>query len=179
MRSTPFRERLAKVNRASIILALVAVVCCAGVPLLLGAGGLSFLAARQGGVLAGLLALIILIGAIAIYAHAKRRMSSNTLRIELLAFAGCPNAASARANIAQALAKEGRTADVTYVEVDTPDLARQMHFLGSPSVRVNGLDVEPAARSRNDFGLMCRTYSDGPTVSGAPSVELIRDALTS
>lgn len=104
---------------------------------------------------------------------------SNTLQIEILAFAGCPNAESACANIAQALAEEGRSANVTYVEVDTPELAQQMRFLGSPSVRVNGLDVEPAARASTDFGLMCRTYGNGPSLSGAPSVKLIRRALTS
>lgn len=60
-------------NRASLILSLVAIVCCVGMPLLLGAGGLSLIAALKGGVLVGALMFVILAGAIAIYAYVKHR----------------------------------------------------------------------------------------------------------
>ena len=38
-------------------------------------------------------------------------------------------------------------------------IAKNVEFLGSPSLRVNGLDVEPAARAVREYGMMCRTYS--------------------
>ena len=47
-------------------------------------------------------------------------------------------------------------------------------FLGSPTVRINGVDIEPSARSRTDFGMMCRRYEDG---SGVPPKDLIRAAV--
>jgi hypothetical protein len=50
-------------------------------------------------------------------------------------------------------------------------------FLGSPSVRVNGLDVEPGAQSRSDFGLSCRLYRLGAGVDRAPPVSVIVAAL--
>ena len=106
-------------------------------------------------------------------------MTVDTLQIELLAFADCPNAERARTNVTEALAAEGRSEDVRYIEVDTPDLALQHRFLGSPSVRINGTDVERAAELRGDYGLMCRTYTDGATVAGVPSVALIRAAVRS
>lgn len=37
--------------------------------------------------------------------------------------------------------------------VDTPEQAEALAFLGSPTVQVNGCDIEPEARSRTDFGL--------------------------
>lgn len=39
------------------------------------------------------------------------------------------------------------------VLVDTPEQAESLAFLGSPTVRVEGQDIEPEARSRTDFGL--------------------------
>lgn len=37
--------------------------------------------------------------------------------------------------------------------VETPEQAHALAFLGSPTVQVDGRDVEPEARSRTDFGL--------------------------
>jgi hypothetical protein len=37
--------------------------------------------------------------------------------------------------------------------VDTPEQAAALSFLGSPTVQVDGRDIEPEARSRTDFGL--------------------------
>jgi hypothetical protein len=39
---------------------------------------------------------------------------------------------------------------------------------------VNGIDIEPAAKDRVEFGLMCRRYA-----GGVPSHELIRAAVRS
>jgi hypothetical protein len=37
--------------------------------------------------------------------------------------------------------------------VETPEQAQQLKFLGSPTVQVEGLDIEPEARTSRDFGL--------------------------
>ena len=37
--------------------------------------------------------------------------------------------------------------------VNTPEQAEALAFLGSPTVQVDGHDIEPEARSRTDFGL--------------------------
>ncbi len=74
--------------------------------------------------------------------------TSGILLIDILSFAGCPNIERTRTNVAEALAAEGKTASVTHIEVDTPELAARHRFLGSPSVRVNGFDVEQTAEGR-------------------------------
>ena len=51
--------------------------------------------------------------------------------------------------------------------------ADRMKFLGSPSVRVNGVDIEPAARERTEFALSCRLYGK----SGVPLKGLLVEAL--
>lgn len=98
------------------------------------------------------------------------------MRIELFAFEGCPNAAIARERIEAALRLERTHAAIHLVEVETPERAAETQFLGSPTVRIDGHDVEPGAHTRHEFGLMCRTYGES---EGAPSVDMIRRALRS
>ena len=45
-------------------------------------------------------------------------------------------------------------------------------FLGSPAIRVNGLDIEPAHAQPSLLAFACRRYPDG-----LPSEEMIRAAL--
>lgn len=99
------------------------------------------------------------------------------MKIEILYFEGCPNHRPAVERVKEVLKAEGAAAEV--VEVNVPDeaAARSLGFLGSPSIRMNGLDVEPSARSSKDFGMMCRTYTEGGRSQGLPSRELIRKAL--
>ena len=59
----------------------------------------------------------------------------------------------------------------------TPDVARRLRFLGSPSVRVDGEDVEPSANFRSAYGLMCRTYRVGSESSEKPAFGMIRAAI--
>ena len=99
------------------------------------------------------------------------------MHIEVLTFAGCPHAESARDVVRQALRLESVDAEIDDISVETIELAQRLRFLGSPSVRVDGEDVEPAANDRTEFGLMCRTYGHGAGAAGAPSIEMIRTAI--
>ncbi|MEO9170676.1 MAG: DUF2703 domain-containing protein [Candidatus Aquilonibacter sp.] len=78
--------------------------------------------------------------------------------------------------VEQALQHESMRAVVEHVEVNTPELAEDLHFVGSPSIRVDGKDIEPGADERG-HGLMCRTYRDGNITTGVPPVEMIRAAI--
>jgi copper chaperone CopZ len=99
------------------------------------------------------------------------------MRIEVLYFSGCPNHAPALERVREALREEGLSGEIAEIEVPDAEAAQRMRFLGSPSIRVNGLDIESKARSRADFGMMCRTYKGARGTTGLPSGELIRSAL--
>jgi hypothetical protein len=99
------------------------------------------------------------------------------MRIEVLTFAGCPNAATTRDFVRQALNLEAVDAEIDYISVETAEFAQSQRFLGSPSVRVDGEDVELSANERTAFGLMCRTYGHGAEAAGSPSVAMIRSAI--
>ena len=99
------------------------------------------------------------------------------MNIEILYFEGCPNHGPALQRVQELLREESMSAEISQIQVCDPAVAREIGFLGSPSVRVNGLDVEPAARAAHEYGMMCRTYVSGAGREGLPSRELIRQAL--
>ncbi|HLI94899.1 MAG TPA: hypothetical protein VKT72_02305 [Candidatus Baltobacteraceae bacterium] len=99
------------------------------------------------------------------------------IHIEILTFEDCPNATLARERVVKALEAEGLAAEIAHIDVPTIEAAQAMRFLGSPSVRVNGNDVESDAHLRSAYGLMCRTYNTGGQTEGAPSVDDIRAGM--
>lgn len=97
------------------------------------------------------------------------------MRVEVLFFEGCPNHKPA-VELARDVARQlGVTAEVREVEVKSQEDVLRLRFLGSPSIHVNGVDVEPAARGRTDFGFTCRTYGG----KGLPKREVVEAALQS
>ena len=99
------------------------------------------------------------------------------LRVEILALAGCPNHERARATVERVAAELGVEPTVEIVEVVDSEAAKTLRFLGSPTVRVNGRDVEPGAEKRREFALSCRVYHSEQGFSGQPSEAWIRRAL--
>ncbi|MEO6463824.1 MAG: hypothetical protein ABIP29_12195 [Candidatus Eisenbacteria bacterium] len=95
------------------------------------------------------------------------------MNVEILYFEGCPHLAAARAIVHEAVSALGRGDVVREIEVTNDEEAIRLRFLGSPSVRVDGVDVEPAARERTDFAMTCRLYGR----DGVVPRDLVRDAL--
>lgn len=63
------------------------------------------------------------------------------------------------------------------MRVQNDDEAMRLRFLGSPTVRVDGVDIDPSAENRDDFGLQCRLYVVGGRLEGAPPTDSIASAL--
>jgi arsenate reductase len=94
------------------------------------------------------------------------------VRIDVLVFDGCPHA-DAAIELAHAVATRlDPGATVRRVDVSTPERAAELGFLGSPSIRVNGADVEGKTTSAGR--LCCRTYDYG---AGVPPEWLLEAAV--
>lgn len=89
----------------------------------------------------------------------------STVRVDLLYIDGCPSHPALLAHLRRLLDTEGVRAAVHQIRIDGPEHAVEHRFLGSPTLRVDGVDVDPAAASRTDYGLGCRLYRypDGTT----------------
>ena len=98
-------------------------------------------------------------------------------RVELLFWAGCPSSPDALVALREAMAGLGLDPNAVEVrEVDSDARAGDERFVGSPTIRIDGIDVqdpgeEPAA-------LTCRIYRrrDG-RISPLPDPDDVRDAL--
>ena len=93
--------------------------------------------------------------------------------IEILFFDSCPNHEPTMDLAREVLSELGLEAEIREVPVETAEDAETHHFVGSPTVRVNGKDIEPDALDRSDFGLSCRMYRGG----GVPPKELLLEAV--
>ena len=98
-------------------------------------------------------------------------------RVEILSFAGCPNAGAAYELVESVSAELQLDPEIDVVEVSDNEQAATLRFLGSPTVRVNGRDVEPSVDSRTAYVLSCRLYRSDEGPSGLPRREWIAQAL--
>jgi hypothetical protein len=99
-------------------------------------------------------------------------------RVEILYFGGCPNHEPARVLVERVAAELHLDPSIDLVEVVDPDAAAELYFLGSPTIRVDGRDVEPGAEERHKFVLSCRVYRTERGLAGQPDEAWIREALT-
>jgi hypothetical protein len=100
------------------------------------------------------------------------------LTVELLYWDGCPSHPAALADLEAALAELGAPGiDVTLTEVTTDDQAAREGFVGSPTLRLDGVDLIPPPAGE-PTSLTCRVYRrrDG-RYSPTPDPAELRDAL--
>ena len=94
------------------------------------------------------------------------------MKVEVFYFEGCPNHKPAVERVRSVMKEQGIATKLAEVEVADAQAAKAVGFLGSPTIRVNGLDIDPASRSATEAGFACRCYA-----GGLPSEDMIRAAL--
>ena len=165
-------------------IALVPVVaCCAFLPVL-AAAGVSVVA----GVTAGGLGLAAV--AVLMTSHLIKRPNlketamahdccAERVRplVEILYFDGCPNHEGARELVERVSRELALEPELRLVNVPDEEAARRLRFLGSPTIRVAGEDVDPHAGERDDYVLSCRVYRTESGFAGQPDERWVRDAL--
>jgi hypothetical protein len=99
------------------------------------------------------------------------------VKVEVLYVAGCPSHPAAVKLVKDILAAEGVAAAVYEVFVRDVEMARELRFCGSPTVRINGRDVEGDLDERaQNIALSCRLYP-GSNQVGLPPAEIIHRAV--
>lgn len=90
------------------------------------------------------------------------------MRIELLWFADCPNHERAEALVREVLAAEGTQATVERIEIPDEATGVAHCFPGSPTIRVDGVDIEPGWTPCADCTPRCRIYATADGLRGLP-----------
>jgi hypothetical protein len=101
----------------------------------------------------------------------------NRPAVEFLWWEGCPSSDEALAELQEEMAAVGLDPESVVVrEVSTDADARREGFVGSPTIRVDGRDIQPPGD--NPIGLTCRVYRlrDG-RVAALPDREDVRAGL--
>jgi hypothetical protein len=99
------------------------------------------------------------------------------VRIEFLFWEGCPSHPEAKELLENVLAERRIDVRIEMHEIRTKEEAVASAFPGSPTIRIDGRDVDPAG-AEEPPALTCRVYRfpDG-RVSPVPSREQLEEAL--
>jgi hypothetical protein len=97
--------------------------------------------------------------------------------VEILYFDECPNVHRTVALVERVSRELGLEPDLRLINVLDDAAAKRLRFLGSPTVRVAGRDVDPDSEGRSDYGLSCRVYQTRAGIVGQPEERRVRDAL--
>ena len=101
------------------------------------------------------------------------------MKIELFYFDGCPNHEPALENLRDALIELQLHEEIDVIEIMDNDDAIAKRFLGSPSIRIDGIDLVVTDDNNTEYSMRCRRYKNGDVMEGFPSRELIKMRLLS
>ena len=99
------------------------------------------------------------------------------MTVELLYFDGCPNHDEVLPHLRELLAQAGINATIELRRVEAVEDAERQRFLGSPTVRVEGRDVDQSAITREDYAMKCRLYATEAGLRSTPPDAWILSAL--
>jgi hypothetical protein len=98
------------------------------------------------------------------------------VKVEILYVAECPSHPEAVRLVKKILTAEGVATKIHEVLVRDEEMANELRFCGSPTIRINGRDVSEKSPKETNFALSCRWYS-GAKQGGLPPVEMIHRAV--
>ena len=99
------------------------------------------------------------------------------VKVELLFFDGCPSHERLMPRLRELLDDAGVSEEIGLIPVETLEAADEQRFLGSPTLRIDGVDVDPTAGERTDYGLKCRIYRTGNGQRALPADEWMIAAI--
>ncbi len=96
--------------------------------------------------------------------------------IAILTFNACPNREPTQRLLEHTLAELGLNVPVRVVDINDVEQAEQHHFLGSPTIQINGRDIEVGRRS-DEASFSCRVYKTPNKSSGIPPKDMLVQAI--
>jgi len=99
------------------------------------------------------------------------------VRISIYFIEGCSGLSAVQDNIKEVIAEEAVNAEINLVLIETRKEAGRLQFTGSPTVRINGRDIDSNMKAIKDYGLRSRHYFINGKKSDYPSKRMIRDAI--
>lgn len=98
-------------------------------------------------------------------------------RIELLWFEDCANHHAARVLLADILGEVAPGMPVYEIDATDPAVAQRHRVPGSPTIRIDGRDVDPSYQDPGDYTPRCRLYRTPHGLRGLPERAWVEEAL--
>jgi hypothetical protein len=109
--------------------------------------------------------------------HAPAGQREDVLDVDFLFWEDCPSHERALELLRDVLRERGLSSKVRIAQVETDEDAERLNFPGSPTIRINGADIEPMVDGAV-IGLTCRAYRNHEgKISPLPPKELIARAI--
>ena len=99
-------------------------------------------------------------------------------KVELLWFEDCANHPAARSMLEEVIDELAPGTLIHDVDATDPTVAAELRFPGSPTIRVDGRDVDPTYVDPGDYTPRCRLYRTSAGLRGLPERDWLVDALT-
>ena len=103
--------------------------------------------------------------------------SEEQVWIEILTREDFPGRGMAIAVVERAVAETGVSARIEVVDMTSEEQAQERRIPGSPTVRVEGRDVDRLLNGRTEFTLADRVYRTDRGLAGWPDAAWVREAL--
>ena len=75
------------------------------------------------------------------------------MKVKVVSLEGCGATPGTIALVKETAKEMGLTIKLEHIVVRTPEEAEKHRHIGSPTVQINGLDIDPGARALNQFGI--------------------------
>jgi hypothetical protein len=98
-------------------------------------------------------------------------------RVQFLWFDGCPSHRPARALLDEVIAEVAPGTAVEGINASDSSVALVHHFPGSPTIRVDGRDIDPGFEDTGDYSPRCRLFRTPDGLRGVPPREWLEAAL--
>lgn len=100
------------------------------------------------------------------------------MKIEFLYFPDCPSHERALQLLQEVLEEEGVSDPIQIYCVETEEQVQLHRFVGSPTIRINGQDIDPRLAPATPYRLTCRLYlHEDSRPSPLPSRGMIQTAV--
>lgn len=103
-------------------------------------------------------------------------LTDHLMKIEFLYFDGCPHHEKAFDQLQEVLRDSSIDASIERIEIKDDEGAARHKFVGSPTIRVDGVDID-AVTGNPVYAKTCRVYKVDGKLTGLPSPKMIEDAV--
>ena len=97
------------------------------------------------------------------------------MKIEILYFDDCPSWRTAKQYLTEILDDFGVDSSISLIRVESNTDAVERKFTGSPTIRLDGIDLFPV--DHTDYALGCRVYETPQGLNGIPTKEMITEKM--